>query len=419
VLAGQLDEAAALAERLKALPTTSVAIAVAQAEALSFFGDDAAVLAAFARVQRLKGRDDDPNTSALLHHLAAVAALGQGQALAARRRWQKALELNPRLEIAAANLADLDRPEDERNVPWPYHIDSWLPRTTIDVMSRALDGQRGDAALTQAARRFLQRYPEVARIVPLLLARGDPFGREFAVRLAGLAQTPELLTALVTFAQSQAGPTQLRLQAVQFAQQGGALANGAVRYWQGGAWREAVMSAIEIHGEPPPHTLPPAIVALQREAALALRAGDARKAERLLTQALAQFPNDPSLLNNLGAAHGELGRHSEAEAIARQLVAEQPDYLFGITNLVPYLIAEGKLAQAQALLDPLLRRQRMHISEFGALAAAQADIFIAEGKFDDAERWLELWERADPEHPHVAHSWGKLRNAKRVSRRKR
>lgn len=87
VLAGRLDEAVALAERLKALPTTSVQVAVKQAEALSFFGDDVAVLSAFERVQKLKDRDDDPSASALLHHLAAVASLRQGRSLAARRRW--------------------------------------------------------------------------------------------------------------------------------------------------------------------------------------------------------------------------------------------------------------------------------------------------------------------------------------------
>jgi hypothetical protein len=105
VLAGQLDEAAVMAERLKAIPTLSVEIAVKQAEALSFFGDDAAILAAFERVQKLKDRDDDSSASALLHHLAAVASLRKGKALAARRRWQKALELSPGLELAAGNLA--------------------------------------------------------------------------------------------------------------------------------------------------------------------------------------------------------------------------------------------------------------------------------------------------------------------------
>ena len=119
VLAGRSGEAGEWAARLKAVPTTSVDIAVKQAESLSFLGDDEGVLAAFDRVQKSKDRDVDSNASALLHHLAAVASMRQGRTQAARRRWQKALELSPGLDLAAANLVDLDRPEDERHAPWP------------------------------------------------------------------------------------------------------------------------------------------------------------------------------------------------------------------------------------------------------------------------------------------------------------
>lgn len=419
VLAGRLDEAAATAEQLKAIPTLTVEVAVKQAEALSFLGDDTGILAAFERVQKLKDRDDDRSASALLHHLAAVASLHQGKTLAARRRWQKALELSPSLQLAAANLADLDRPVDERNAPWPYGIEYWLQRSLIEELLRELSGQRSDEAMTRAARRFLQRHPQVAAIVPLLLERGDPFGREFAMRLAGLAQTPELLAALAAFAQSKAGPTQLRLQAAQVAQQGGALPNGMVRFWQGGAWRETIMFGVELHDEPGPHTVPPAVVALQQDAALAIRAGDPYKTERLLKQALEQCPDDPSLLNNLGAAYGQQGRLEEAEAIARRLVAEHPDYLFGITNLVPYLLDEGKVTEAQELINPLLQRRRMHVREFGAMAGAQVNILLVEGKFDGAESWLELWEQADPDHPHIDYYRDRLREARRSRRRKR
>lgn len=75
-----------------------------------------------------------------------------------------------------------------------------------------------------------------------------------------------------------------------------------------------------------------------------------------------------------------LQRHPQVAAIARRLAAEPPDYLVWVTNLVPYLISEGKLAEAQALIDPLLPRKRMHIGKFGAVATAQVSVFFAEGK---------------------------------------
>jgi tetratricopeptide (TPR) repeat protein len=418
VLGGQRDEAAVIAERLKAIPTLTIDIAVKQLEGLSFFGDDAAILAIFDRAQKLKDRDADRKSSALLHHLAAVAALRQGKPQAAHRRWQKALELDPGLELASSNLADLAQPVDERNAPWPYSIEYWIQRAMVDELIHDVSKQRSPEALTRAGRRFLQRHPQIAAIIPSLLERGDRFGREFAVRLAGLAQTPELLAALAAFAQSQAGSTELRLQAAQLAQQGGAMANGTLRFWQGGAWHETMLFGIEIHGEPAPHKLPPLVFTLQREAVFAMHAGQASKAERLLLQALAEVPNDPSLLNNLGAVYAYLGRLEEAELIARRLVAEYPDYLFGLTNMVHYLLLEGKLAEAQALIDPLLRLKRIHVSEFTSLAAAQVSILLAEGKFDGATSWLELWQQADAEHPHLAYYWGKLREAQQSRRRR-
>lgn len=39
----------------------------------------------------------------------------------------------------------------------------------------------------------------------------------------------------------------------------------------------------------------------------------------------------------------------------------------------------------------------MHFGEFGAVASAQVSLLIAEGKFDAAESWLEMWEQARKE----------------------
>lgn len=421
VLAGRHDEAATAAAQLKAISVSTVEAAVKQAEALSFIGDDAGVLAAFERVQKLKERDDDRGASALLHHLAAAASLRQGRTLAARRRWQKAIELNADLELAVANLADLERPADERHGPWAYSIEYWLLRATIAELMGDLRARPGrdDEAVSRQARRFLKAHPELEALVPLLLERGDPAAREFALHLAGLAATPGLLAALAAFAQGQWGPTDMRMRAAQLAMQRGALANGTVRIWRDGGWHDTLMFGMELHGEASPSPLPAAVVALQRDAAMAARAGKAAQAERLLQQALAVAPDDPSLLNNLGAVYGQLGRSAEAEAIARRLIAEHPDYLFARTNFVAYLIEEGKLDEAQALIEPLLQRTRMHFGEFGAVAGAQVNILLARGNLNSAESWLDIWEQAIPDHPHIELFRARLASERARSRRRR
>ncbi|NTW03270.1 MAG: tetratricopeptide repeat protein, partial [Oscillochloris sp.] len=149
------------------------------------------------------------------------------------------------------------------------------------------------------------------------------------------------------------------------------------------------------------------------------RAGDIAKAELLLNRALNQAPNAPSLLNNLGAVYGAQGRSAEAEALARRIVAEYPDYIFGRTNMVSYLIQEGKLDEAQALIEPLLRRTRMHVGEFGALAGAQCSILLAQGNPKAAEGWLNMWEQADADHPLIPAYRSKLRAAARAKRPKK
>jgi tetratricopeptide (TPR) repeat protein len=344
-----------------------------------------------------------------------------GRELAARRRWQTALELNPDLDLAAHNLADFDVPVDERHAPWPYTINYWMQREIVEELLRELGGgrQRSEEQLTQGARRFLQRHPHLGALVPLLLERGDPAGREFALRLAGLAQTPELLAALATFAQSRHGPTAMRLQAAQFAQRAGVLPNGTVRFWQRGEWHDTLMFGMELSGEPTKSDLPPQITELQREAFMAQGEGNYTRAEQLLQQALAQAPSEPGLLNNLGALYGKTGRNAEAKAIITRLATEHPDYVFGRTNFVPYLIDEGKIDEAKALIEPLMRRSQMHLSEFGAVASAQVSIALAEGNLEAAESWLGMWEQAYPDHPHLEIFRNRLQQARRTGRKRR
>lgn len=421
VLAGQLDEAAEAGARLRAIPADHPEIAAKQAEALSFLGDDAGVLAVFEQVQRRKDRDDDPGISAMLHHLAAVAALREGNTQAARRRWQRALELSPALTLAADNLADLDLPVDERHGPWPYTIEYWVTRSTIEELIQAVSGsgKRGDEAARRIARQHLQRHPELLGIAPLLLDRGDPVGRELVIQLAGMSRAPELLEALAAFAEGKRGPTSLRMQAAQLAKEGGTISGETMRFWQGGEQHETIVLGWELHGEPSGPELPPEVERLQHEAGMAIHRGNFKQGERLLLKALELMPDEPTLLNNLAAAYGPQGRDAEAEAIARRLVAEHPDYLFGRTNLVPYLIQAGQVDEAEALIRPLLQRQRLHFGEFGALAGAQIAVDIAQGKLDGAESWIKMWEQAIPDHPHLQIYRARLREARRQARRKR
>lgn len=60
---------------------------------------------------------------------------------------------------------------------------------------------------------------------------------------------------------------------------------------------------------------------------------------------------------------------------------------------------DGKIEAANALLDPLLKRERFHVSEFAALSKARCEVFLAENNVDGAKSWLSFLEQALPDYP--------------------
>ncbi len=111
--------------------------------------------------------------------------------------------------------------------------------------------RNSEEAMTRAARHYLKQHPEVEFLIPCLLERGDPDGRKFALDLAKLAETPELLAVLRNFALSQHGPDESRQRALQIVSEaGGLLPAGPVRVWLRGEWKEILTMGFEIHHEP-------------------------------------------------------------------------------------------------------------------------------------------------------------------------
>jgi tetratricopeptide (TPR) repeat protein len=340
----------------------------------------------------------------LLYHLAAVAAGRLGRPDAARRHWQRALKIAPAFDLALDNLEDLDKPAEERHGPWAFPFANWIPGNLLRELAASVPapGARvDDEAVRRVARRFVRKHPNLEQLVPLLLDRGDPEGREFALRLALLVRSPELLAALRDFALGQRGPDPLRLEAARSAADAGLLPAGPVRLWLEGQWREAVLKAFELHAEPERRHAPQ-VEEWLAEATEALHARNAERAERLLQQALEVEPDAADALNNLAAAYEQLGRSAEAEALTERVFAQHPNYLFARVALAKLRARRGQPDEARALLEPLLERRRLHISEFAALSEAEIELQLARGNAEAARAWLQIWEDADPDHPAIA-----------------
>lgn len=181
---GLFEEARPVAERLREVQAETVDIWLKKAEAFSFLADDEQVLAALAAAKNAGPEAE----SGLLYHLAAVAALRQGNTAVVRRHWQRALKLSPTLCQAQQNLDDLKKSVGERHAPWTFDIWNWIPQPIIrelaETMEKATRRGGSEESLRRGLQRFVREHPEWERLVPALLDRSGPESRTMALQVA-------------------------------------------------------------------------------------------------------------------------------------------------------------------------------------------------------------------------------------------
>lgn len=215
----------------------------------------------------------------------------------------------------------------------------------------------GDApAFSDVARRYNAGVEDpLISLLPHLLDRGDPAGRELALMIANMARTPRCLEALRDFALGQRGPDEARFRAAQTAHEADVMPvgeNGAVRLWQKGKWQELFLLGFEIHDEPT-RDFPPATQKRLQTASQYMRNGEAEQAEAVFRRTLEDHPDEPSLTFNLAQTLTLQGRTDEADALIQSVHEKHPDYLFATVTLARQAIDRGELAAAEELLKPL------------------------------------------------------------------
>jgi tetratricopeptide (TPR) repeat protein len=397
--AGRREEAREVAGRMLAVPVEDGELYAKKMEALAYLGDDAMTTALYQEAQA-SGLMDNLHMPQF-HHLGAVGYARQGDTRRAEDLWKQALKMERHFELARKNLNDLKMPVGERNGAWPYSIAQWVPQDWIETIYRAtLKGKRSETALKREIQRALRQQPYLEAVIPLLLERGDPEGREFAIMLATQAELP----ILREFALGDRGTDQQRMKAAQEATQLGMLPRGKpVPLLIKGERQDLMLMAYEIYEAPQPARIPRQAQDLLEEAHEALSQRRGEDAERLAREALAIAPYTPTLMNFLSAALLLQGRKDESRAVTRELAERQPDYFFARTEMARICVDEGDLEQARAWLDPLLEAERFHRSEFAALCMAQAELLVAEGQRDGARSWLQMWEQVDKDNPNIRH----------------
>lgn len=413
VLDGRLDLAQPHAQRLKGLAASPGATdgPRKKVEALSYIGDDQGVV---ALCEATPPEGDSPE-DAFMQHLGAAAALRLGDEARARRWWKRALVFDKGCEAARQNLQDLDAPPGQQEGPFALTLEYWLPRSTLVALAR-LTGS-GEAKGRVAMRKYMQEHPALARLVPILLLRGDPMARNFAVGVALLLATAPLQAALRDFCQGRYGTDELRFMVATRLCQAKVLPRTPLRLWQRGQQTEVLLISAEIYDGPtdePMYDRSPEVQRLSLIGIERLRKGDAAGAAEVLQRAHALDPKAVEVMNNLAAAWEALGQRKRAHELVDRVYQQRPDYFFGRLAKARLLIRDGDLERAELMLRELLAAERLHISEYTALCGGQIDLALARGNGDSAQGWLEMWRKADPEHPQLKAVQTHIKRAARI-----
>lgn len=394
---GQQDEAQSIARELHVRPDIDSILYAKIFEALATLGDDVAVIETYERFEQFD--DAHELRVPIVHHLAAVSYARQGDVKRAKTLWKRAQNIEPHFAPARDNLDDLKKPVEERSGAWPFSLNHWIPQAWIETLGRAADkGTRSENAFGRAINRVLREIPHLESVLPILLERGDPAGRQMALMIAETAELP----ILRDFALSRNGTDQQRMEAAQRATELSFLPRGKpVPLTIKGKQTELLLLAYEIYEAPQPTDIPSKAQQLLEEAHDALVEGHAEAAEKLVREALEIAPDNPTLLNFLAGSLTLQRRNEEAATVVQHTVDVHPDYLFGRTAMAQLCIADDRVQEARDWLEPLLQRPRFHVSEFKAVCLAHVELLIAEKAFEGAQSWLSFMEQVDSEDPNL------------------
>ncbi len=406
-LSGKLKDAQQAATHLKALSQKqnfhTVDFATKAAEALSYLGDDAGVLAVSALAEA--DIEDASDESPFLLHLTAAATLRLGDEAQAKKLWAKAIRAQPGLMLAQENVDDLRKPEGERNAPFAYGLTYWLSAhimTDVRAEMQTAVQRDDDESLARAARRIVRKHPSLEALVPVLLDRGDAAAREMGLMLAIATRTPTLLEALRDFTLSKRGTDAQRMRAGQVAREAGLLGS-KVTLWVKGQQQELVLMGFRIHHEPSDYGHSEHVKDLAEDAIIAMREGDVDEAEAALKEALGFEPEAPDLQMNLSRIYESRGDKERADEMLRDIHQRHPDYFFGRVGMARIHIDAGRLDEAKALLNPMLEMTRIHASEFAVLATTEGELHLAQNQPEGAQHWLDMLKNVDPDNPAVVY----------------
>ena len=400
VLLGETELAQKYLAQLKELDNIVSDVYLKKAESLALFGDWSSLVELGKDAESSDIAEELP---ALFWHCLAVAYANLGQAKKARQLWEKSLKLAPGFEYARRNLDNIKLPVGERVTPWTFDINEWFNskiKEDITQMSSQFETEK-DKKYQSLAKRIIKNNPHIIALIPILLQRGSPLGRQFAIYLTTLTKKPELVAALKEFAFGQEGSDKERMEVAQKLNQEGLIPSGNAKLWIKGEQTELLLMGMEINDEPTVvHSKK--VQQLSQKAVMCLKMGDAAEAESILMKALKLEPAAPDLKMNLANAYMLQEREEEAYDLLHKIHEESPDYVFATICLARYCIENKELEKAEEMLFPLLRKKKFNYQEFCKLCETQIELVVKKKTPEAALSWLNMWKQlADEDDPNL------------------
>jgi tetratricopeptide (TPR) repeat protein len=400
---GKFDEARQYLAPLMQIKNDNPELYFKKIEALAYLGDDKDLIAVYEELQKMP---EKPSIMALSSHLAAAAYYRQNQPKKAWRLWREALKLQPGFKMAQASLADRNLPVGQWEIPWYLPLNYWVDSNFLTLLKRLLGKDTAGQTPRQYWKALIAERPHLPQLFPHILEKGDGPARNFIVGLLDLVEPPKMMPMLYAFACGRYGSDDIRMKAAQIVSRNAPELlppDRMVTMWLNGKQSEIFMIAFQITAEPknPPH-LSEQIIARHEKAYELLQEGELDAAEEILNEIIAAESNFPGVHNHLAVIYERRGDKKKARELVEETHRRFPDYFFARIALSRSLCQENKIAEAEVILKPLMTQERLHISEFRALACAQMDLALAKELPETARSWLEMWREVEPDNPELA-----------------
>lgn len=386
---GEMDRAETYARRLQGLTPASYEECLMKAHAFIAVKWDQAVYDTL-----VKARPSTPAAVENREWLLGVAAANLNQSSRAKFHLRRAnVEVNP-FRSAVANLIRRGLPGPRGRYPYVNAALNLPHREVRRLLEQT--SKRADKA-EQRARDLVSRYPAMMDMAAESLWLLDDEVAEEVVAFLKMVGSEEAQEILRSFASGRVGSDNARICAAKAlaSLEPGSAGERVTVMVQG---RPTQMQVRQIQVVPARESnYPPEIEHLLRQAIARQREHRDEKAEQLYQEILAKDKNVKEALGNLAVLYFARGEIARGRDCIQKALEVDPLYVTARANLASILLADGKVDEAEKVLDPLSELTEVSSEEMVRYLATLGMLAAAKGHYEQAKKHLKLALELDPE----------------------